>query len=397
MKEHLSRLIDIALGLLLLLPLFYISLPTWQEYIRLFVLAIGLACFWRKYYPTSSVPIDGAMGRVLIVFLAVRFIFIVTQFDPATGGSQALDRSDHLNGSFLASSSLILVAFGAYGLPKKVWSARLDLLDRVVIVIVLLGIGLMAGARLVFGKELSWIVSLKFVFYLMLWFVVTRSVHTRVVSRNRLLAGMLGVLAVVCLGGCIRVGTAFYHYQSGEKSQHKNADVALDHYRRAQELGRVLGLEALRDASLFREAGILFRQGEKGKAAKRLSMEEGFSYSIQPREWEGPAGGILYKHISCWKDLRLFHGKVEIQIFARGQSALDIWPRMRVKLGDEILGEVEVESGEVRPYLFLVEVESGLQRLEISFLNDFHDLLLNSDRNLWVEQAEIHYREIDWE
>jgi len=38
-----------------------------------------------------------------------------------------------------------------------------------------------------------------------------------------------------------------------------------------------------------------------------------------------------------------------------------------------------------------------VRRLEVSFLNDYHQTKPYIDRNLRVEQAEIRYREIAWE
>ncbi len=68
---------------------------------------------------------------------------------------------------------------------------------------------------------------------------------------------------------------------------------------------------------------------------------------------------------------------------------------MRVRLGDRILGEVDVISGKATPYRFLAEAHSGKARLEISFLNDLWQRG-GLDRNLYIEQAEITYQEIDW-
>lgn len=392
MRGNLIRFIDLVLGLLLLLPLFYITLPTWQEYVQLFFLTIILGYLWWRYRGDE----ETGRGKVAANFLALLFIFLVTQFNPATGDGTTLGSVDGLNGSFLASGGLILIVFGAFALSREAGQGELELLDRVVVAIALLGIGIIGGARLAFGGELPWIGAIKLASYVILWFVITRSISTRVASRNRLAGGMLVVFSVVFLGGCIRVGTTFYHFKSGEKTKIENAEVALEHFQRARELSQALGFENLRDASLFEQAEILFKQGEKDRAAKILSMEEGFSHSIQSQEWEGPAGGILYKNISCWKDLILFQGKVEIQIFAWGQPALDIWPQMQVKLGDEVLGEVDVTSFEAEPYTFRAGVRSGRHRLEISFLNDYHASDLSSDRNLWVEQTSISYQKINW-
>ena len=93
----------------------------------------------------------------------------------------------------------------------------------------------------------------------------------------------------------------------------------------------------------------------------------------------------------------LYKGKVEFQIYASGTPAHKEWPLMRVKLGDDILGDVFVTSGDLQPYSFPVEIhEKGRQRLEISFLNDFYQAKPYIDRNLLVERAEINYHSIIW-
>ena len=85
-----------------------------------------------------------------------------------------------------------------------------------------------------------------------------------------------------------------------------------------------------------------------------------------------------------------------IRVFAWGEPAKDIWPGMRVQIGDIILGEADVTSKEAKPYVFHASVGTGRQRLEVSFLNDDYNLRPYWNRNLWIEQAEIFYLEVAW-
>ncbi len=268
-------------------------------------------------------------------------------------------------------------------------------LDWAVVGTILLFIGLSMGTRLLLKEALSWAGSVKLVLCGLLWFLVTRWLPSAPDVGKRLLMGIPCVFAVICLAGGARAGTAFFHYRAGLKAQgERNVEEALGQYDKAVEMGQKLGIDALVNAALFQKAEVFYRQGDLAKAARALAMEEGFVRTIPDDAWDGPAGGRLYTNISCWKDLNLFEGQAEVQVFAWGQPAIGVWPRMVVRLGGKKLGEVEVASTEAKVYVFSADVKRGLQRLQISFINDYFQPPEN--RDLWVGRAEIHYQKINW-
>ena len=389
MIQRLHIILYLVLGLLLLLPMVFASTLVWQEYLRLVVITLGLGYFWWKYRDVEQADVH----RITTVFLALGFMFVITQFDP--GRSAGADHAVWRDRFFWIPAGLALLGFVSAGGPGSFRRNALTTLDWVVIVTAVVAVALSTGAFLFLQGRSPLGISVRFVVYLMLWFLFTHGQVPDLRVRSKLVQGMLAVFCVVCIVGGARIGVACYHYLAGDGSRKQAAyDRAVGHYLRAESAARSLGLAGIRDASLFGRAEVLFKQGKEGDAAEILGMEEGFVQVIQPEEWEGPAGGILYTNLSCWKDLQLYAGRIDVQIFARGQPAVSVWPRMQVKLGNRILGEVEVSSSETRPYVLSTDVETGRQRLEISFMNDYYDL--PNDRNLWVEQAEIRYQEIAW-
>ncbi|MEW6756039.1 MAG: carbohydrate-binding domain-containing protein [Candidatus Latescibacterota bacterium] len=152
------------------------------------------------------------------------------------------------------------------------------------------------------------------------------------------------------------------------------------------------------DGLAFQLAGVLQARGQSDRAAQTLGLQPGFVQVIPADAWDGPEGGNLYYLVSCWKDLTLHPGEVELVIHASGTPADDVWPLMRVRLDQRVLSDVLVTSTDARPYAFTVRVpRPSRQRLEITFLNDFHQAEPYADRNLKVEHAEIRYRQVYWE
>ena len=166
-------------------------------------------------------------------------------------------------------------------------------------------------------------------------------------------------------------------------------------YEKSGDYFREVGLDEQYGKSRLALARCLNEMGEAETAAAALEMEAGWKWVVRPEEWEGPTGGHLFKNVSCWKELWLPGGKVGIQVRAAGKDAKGEWPRMRVRLGDEWLGDVEVDSRKSRGYDFTADIETGVQRLEIALLNDFWELG-GGDRWLRIGKVEIEYREIDW-
>jgi hypothetical protein len=383
--------IFLSLLFLSLLPLVYSTVLIWQEYVRLIVVVVGLGIFWKWHY-----RIDGSGIRQFNTpaLIALVLIFVTTQFDPSTSARVEFIPTEALNPAFLISLCLSVVAFVGVLFSRIYWRA-FDLLDGAVLGTLILMLVVLAGSHVLFETSFPWYQVAKFIIYALLWLTATRWLPAEPVLERRLLGILLGVFVLVCLVGLVRIGQAFYHYQAGQWAQESGeVQAAITHVEDTVEMSRLLNLDTLGDAAVFKKAEILFEQGDTIGAAQTLSMENGFVVSMPSESWQGPSGGMLYTNISCWQNLTLYDGRAKIKIFARGIPALDVWPLMRVKLGNTIVGEIEVDSRETKPYTFDVSLVRGRQRLEVSFINDYFEPPEN--RDLWVEQAKIQYVEIAW-
>jgi hypothetical protein len=116
---------------------------------------------------------------------------------------------------------------------------------------------------------------------------------------------------------------------------------------------------------------------------------------ISPSDWQGKTGGNLYWNAGCQASVTLLRGRVLFTIQARGDPAQGVWPRMVVKLDDEVIGDTNVRSGEWRPYAFTKDVQRGEYTLWVYFTNDFSlekvvgGKKISEDRNLYVGAVEI--------
>ena len=208
--------------------------------------------------------------------------------------------------------------------------------------------------------------------------------------------GLLSILLLICAVGGVRAGSSYYHFLAGEQAwEDGDFETARDLYERSFRSARAMELKQLCEKSRIGLALSLDGLGESEKAAAVLGMEKGWKKIIGPDEWKGPTGQQLYKNVSCWKDLGLLRGEVEIQVFAKGQPAQGVWPRMQVHLGELLLGEVEITSREEHPYFFFTKVETGIYRLKLTFLNDFWELGIG-DRWIEIGQVELECERNDW-
>jgi hypothetical protein len=379
--------------LLILLPLVFAADLIWTEYLRLSIVTVGWYYFYWQYdgYDQNSERENTLQLKSVLIALAL--MFIVTQFDPRLN----IDRDLTLYNRLFIGVTFVLVFVAFVGL---LWSQvspwhRLSLIDCIVIAIGCIVLGFIGISYFLFGKSFDWGTCIRSVMFLMLWFWSTRWLPFHKLSEKRLLVGIPIVFALVCLVGFMRIATTFYNYRSGELAQQSgDFETALEYFDAAATSGHDLHLNTLFDDAIFAKAEVLYLSGDKTSAAATLSLTDDFVFTISADSWDGAAGGMLYTNINCWKDLTLYEGNVNIKIFARGDVALGVWPRMRVMLGDRVLGEVDVDASEVRPYTFDVSVESARQRLDIAFTNDYFSPPEN--RNLWIEHAEVHYMDIAW-
>jgi hypothetical protein len=380
--------------MLVLQPLPYLMALTWGEYARLLLITVGLGYLMWRYSRSREERPEERMSMMGIL-LALGFVFIINQFNRNTIPAETVSS---IAIPYWISSVLVISAF-----VVTLWHRQLKGLcgwsDWVAIGLTIIFIAVSVGSSLISGQIVPWETQGKILVSLLLWFAVTRTSSFSPGSGKKLAAGLLGVFVLVSLAGLIQLGGIFFYSYRGDSIREQgDLQAAAEHYQRALGLSDRLEIGRVRDSAAFDLAGVLFAQGKQDKAAEILSMEKGFVEVVSTDAWDGPVGGNLHYLISCWKDLTFYPGEAEIQIYAHGTPALNVWPLMRVQLGDKILGEVFVPASESRAYSFPLHFkEKTRQRLEISFMNDGHQEDPYMNRDLKIEQAEIHYRKIAWE
>ena len=350
---------------------------TWSEYLRVLAMLVGVGCVWRKR--------EFSLGTVLLAMLLATW---GVQWCAASTGS--------------GSVCLLIwgggVSVGAVGLwlLRSCGRWRLSLLDWTVVGVALFVFVLTAGTGILFELEGTWSDRAQWLLYPVLWVVLRRWMPLMGGYQLWIRRGVLVILALICAAGGVQAGAAYYPLLAGEAAEREaEYETARGYYEKSAERSQALGLEGVYGRSRLGLARSSWRLGERERAATVLGLEEDWGRVIQPDEWEGPAGGHLFKNVSCWKDLWLCQGEVTIEVYARGRPAWDVWPRMQVRLGERLLGEAEVNSQKVKAYAFSAEVGTGTERLEVAFLNDFWKLGV-ADRSLYIEKGEIAYDEVRW-
>ena len=339
------------------------------------VMLAGVGCIWRKR--------ESSLVTVLVAILLV-----------AWGGRLCV--------AWSGSGSVCWLIWGGGAGALGLWVFRsggrwaLSLLDWTVVGVGLFAFVLSVGTGVAFGLEGKWLGSVLWLMYPVLWVVLSRLIPVVGGHGLWLRRGVLGILALICVAGGVQAGGAYYPLLAGEAAERNGEyETARGYYEKSAERSQVLGLEGAYETSRLGMARSSWRLGDREKAAAVLGLDNDWRRVIQPAEWEGPAGGHLFKNVSCWRDLWLCQGEIKIQVHARGRAAKGVWPRMQVRLGGRLLGEVEVSSQKTKVYAFSAKVETGRERLEVSFLNDFWKLGV-ADRSLYIEKAEIAYDEVRW-
>ncbi len=82
-------------------------------------------------------------------------------------------------------------------------------------------------------------------------------------------------------------------------------------------------------------------------------------------------------------------GRYVFGILARGTPADGVWPRCRVSVGGEPLGDIGVESGDFHSVTCFGHVEKGRHTVSIAFINDGGNPERREDRNLYVDKLLI--------
>jgi tetratricopeptide (TPR) repeat protein len=117
------------------------------------------------------------------------------------------------------------------------------------------------------------------------------------------------------------------------------------------------------------------------------------THRIRPSDWKGANGGDLCTEGGCRARVTLYRGKVRFTINARGTPAQGVWPHMVIKLNQEIIGEADVTTRELKAYSFTKDVETGRYRIWILCTNNLSEEEKKTVkvRKLFVGAGEITY------
>jgi predicted xylan-binding protein with Ca-dependent carbohydrate-binding module len=398
LKPFWARVAQLLLGLLVLQPLAYVTVLTWARFVHIMLIAAGLGYLvWRERPASQSQPRDGM--RTLPLVLGLTMVFLLNQFRPGALSvtPPAWAMWPHWLPAALVGGSLLGVGLCQPAAFRWRWA------DWAAVSLALLAAGVALGSGLFAAQSdaahLPWPALGQILISLLLWFATTRSVSALPGSGWKLSVWVWAVLAVTAVLGLGQAAASMYFASRGDGARaRRELPQATLYYDRAQRLAARLALDGISDAAAFDLAGVWAAQGQEDEAAAALGLQKGYVQLIPADAWEGPEGGRLYYLVSCWRDLILYPGSIEIRIFAHGDAAMGVWPLMQVKLGRAVLDAVFVDAKKIKAYSFTVHEPVGRRaRLEITFLNDLKQMAPPMDRNLWIEHAEIHYRRMAWE
>jgi hypothetical protein len=109
----------------------------------------------------------------------------------------------------------------------------------------------------------------------------------------------------------------------------------------------------------------------------------------------GEGGRLLFTNGRVLADIEtMLAGRYRVSVRAAAQQAGDEPAKLRVQVGERVLGEAAVAEAGARPVekSFETRFEPGRQRIEVHFLNDFYDERAprdRRDRNLIVRQVRV--------
>ena len=278
-----ARFVTLCLGSLALLSLGGAWQLSWTEYVRLALIGGGLV--WM--YLTIRRGGAGHAGPAPVVeryfphILAAAFIFLITQFDPATSRVGLTYPRDPFNWYFWISSLLAGLAFGATAVSAfrgraPGWGC-LDAVDKLVLTVCVGTVLLSAAVGLVFDQAVEssavrWGGGLKVAAYLMLWFATTRSLRPAGAdppsvrsAAQVLLAVVLLVFAGVGVVGLYRTTTTWFTYSKGQALfKAEEYSDALSHYQRARRANRTLDLAWIRRGCWSALLALYRQRGDQG-------------------------------------------------------------------------------------------------------------------------------------
>jgi hypothetical protein len=330
------------------------------------------------------------------IILPLALVFSLAQFGAVTRGPLAED-------TFFALTGGLTALAGAAYLVVPGWRAvRFTPVDWVAAGLALLLVaGLSLHARLTHGPY-PWPAQVRVGVALVLWLLGRQLAVGPALSTRTLGRLLVAVWLAIALWGIGKVGRLYYQLSRGDRLQ-AQAGAAFEAssaaYGEALALARVLDLTGAQGRAQFRLARNFHLQRRDDEAARVLGLEPGFVARVPMTAWQGERGGDLWSpDATCWVDQKLFPGHLQLRIIASGDPALGVWPLMRVKLANHLLGDVSVVTADTAAYSFLVDVPKyGEQRLEIHFINDYYNKEPYVDRNLKIWTAEFAYTDLAWE
>ena len=289
----------------------------------------------------------------------------------------------------------LLVTAGLVALDSRsnCWHV-ISVVDWTVVGVALALMAVSMAAAALYGLDGLWTASLQWPLYAAAYLVLRRCVvGLSAVERRWLLTPTMASMLMVCLVGSTRASAALHDHRAARAAEMGGDYVdAVAKFRRAEVRARQLGLAKLEESSRIGRARALSNQGEQEAARRVLGIPADRVIVIAADQWEGPAGPSLAKNVSCWEDVWLLAGTVEVEIQAEGRPARGEWPRVRVELMGELLGEVEVGSAVAETFTFPTQVATGRHRLEVSLVNGFWS---SAGEHRWAQlgTARIRYGE----
>jgi len=288
----------------------------------------------------------------------------------------------------------ILVAAGFVALGNERNIAETSALDLTV-GSVAIGIWIISvGAELLYGLGELWTESLQFGLYAVVYIVLRRCLVGLSSSERRwLLAPTVASMSVVCLVGSVSVGAVLHEFSRAQEAEISGQHVvAASRYRLTEEQAQNHGFVTLAERSKLGLTRSLLRQGKLDVAKNVMGIPADGVITIEPTRWKGPTGVLLFKNVSCWEDVWLLEGKVDVEISVIGPEVRGVVPLLRVELGGDVLGEIEVTSAGGTTHTLSTQVATGRQRLELRLMNGFWT---SGGEHRWARlgTAQIRYRE----
>lgn len=236
------------------------------------------------------------------------------------------------------------------------------------------------------GMRSLWPGSLQWLLYPVVWLGLARWwVSCGPGDRKWLLRPATVVVAAVCLVGAGRVAAAAYQLWAGDRAVAAGKPAqAAQAYGAAQSAFAGLGLSGVEEQARLGLAQALAAQGSQEQAYGLLGIDPSEGVVIAPDQWQGQAGGHLFRNTSCWHDLWLWEGEVEVEINAGGRQAGGVWPELRVQLNGQELGRMIVDAPQGSTQTFRAQVATGRHRLRVSLV-----------QGLWSSRGEHRTARLD--